>query len=365
MALLWMDGFDTYGTTESDMLLGLYASLPSSSLFWQLDATQVRTGSYAMKWGGSPSSGVTTMRRAFGAEKTRVGVGFATYRVGLPEDSDQCLLFDFSDHNNDRQLRVSLGADGRLNVYSMDVTAGTLIGASDPGAISGGAWNHIEAAVTCHASTGSVEIRVNGVTVVDLSGVDTDPQATGDLSFWGAGKWGSASGGNREYYLDDLFAWDDTGDANNDFIGDVKVYTLLPDADTAQADWTLSAGSDGYALIDEVPQDGDTTYLETSGNGDESDFDFPSLPAEVSAVIGLQAVSVARKTDAGAANLVQSLISSEVGSPPAAATQDGATHALTTSYSYYADTFDVDPATGAAWTPTAVNGVSLGLTRTE
>ena len=42
-------------------------------------------------------------------------------------------------------------------------------------------------------------------------------------------------------------------------------------------------------------------------------------------------------------------------------TADGATRVLGTSYALHDDRFDVDPATGAAWTNTGVDALEAGV----
>jgi hypothetical protein len=59
-----------------------------------------------------------------------------------------------------------------------------------------------------------------------------------------------------------------------------------------------------------------------------------------------------------------SLVSDDIGSPPAPSEADGADRPITEVYTYWQDVVHNDPATGAPWTPAAVNGAEFKIART-
>lgn len=188
------------------------------------------------------------------------------YRTALPADNGNLhTVFGWTDINNDPGVIVLLRTDGSLSVHNDFGTSGE-IGISGP-VITAETWNHIEMKVTCHATTGTVEIRVNGITVLNLTNVNTDPTGTGFLNsvnFW-ARYWVNNlkqvfnSFGNTVYWRD-FIIWDTSGTENNDWLGTCHVYSLLPNGDVSNP-WSKSDYSvDGYTLIDETDPD-DADYI--------------------------------------------------------------------------------------------------------
>jgi hypothetical protein len=168
---------------------------------------------------------------------------------------------------------------------------------------------------------------------------------------------------NYVVHIDDLYAWDTSGSFNNDFIGDRKVATLFPNADTSEADWLKSTGSLGYAVIDENPQNGDTDYLYCEPDTNDppepivSTFDMTNMPAETGAILAVQNNMLSRKTDAGDCIMRADMVSG-------ADVALGSEVSVNQSYLYKADVFETDPATGALWTKDSLNAAKLRLTRT-
>jgi len=349
MALLWCDGFDHYGTGatgRTNMLAGVWAALSTNLT---PSATQARTGSNSLSHSGNSS---TQARRVFpGATRATVGFGAGIYLSSLPSTSNGVVLAEFRDSGNAAQICVKLSTTGQVVVLRGNVS-GAVLGTSDP-VITAQAWHHYEIKALCADSGGAVEVRVNGVTVLDISGVDTRNSAT---SLIDQVAFGSENAIPLTYW-DDVFAWDTAGSLVNDFIGPQRVYTRLPDADTAESDWTRNTGSTDFSTIDQAAPDGDTTYIAAATVGDISEFGLTGLPAEVSVVTALYAAPMSRKEDAGAANLRASLVSG-------ASVAAGADRPITEAYTYWDDVFETDPATGAPWTPAAANAALLRLEKT-
>ena len=154
--------------------------------------------------------------------------------------------------------------------------------------------------------------------------------------------------------LDAVYLCDSTGSRNNDFLGDLRVVTLRPDADTARTDFTPSAGSSHYALVAEAPDDdGDASYLESATVGHQDLYAYQDLTGTSAATLAVQLATVARKDDAGSRSLCAVLKSG-------ATMPNGVTRVLSTSYSLYDYRFDVDPATGTAWTKAGVDALQAG-----
>ena len=69
--------------------------------------------------------------------------------------------------------------------------------------------------------------------------------------------------------------------------------------------------------------------------------------------MAVQLATVARKDDAGNRSL-------RAGLKSGATSANGATRVLGTSYTLYDDRFEIDPASGAAWTKASVDALEAG-----
>jgi hypothetical protein len=128
---------------------------------------------------------------------------------------------------------------------------------------------------------------------------------------------GDGSDGPNIVSIDDLYVLD-----ANTRLGQCRVSTLLPIADTADADWTPLGAGNHFAEVDD--DNGDTSYIGSDTAGDLDMFDTDDLSFAPQTVHAVQISWRARKDDA-ATREVRSRIKSD------AATANGATRTLTSS----------------------------------
>lgn len=351
MSIFFADGFDHYGTGNAgraNMLKRNYieanGSNPSQGVFPQ--TTMTRTGGTAL--GGDDETGFV-LRIAFSEPKDVLGVAMAFALDNLPSsESDTALrIMRISDTANQQLCAITVATTGALRVRN---AAGAILFSSAAGVITAGGFNHIEARFIFANDDGEVEVRVNEVTVIDIQDVNIGPPATAEQFSW---RDGAGSAGFDTAYLDDLVLWDDLGTDNNDFLGDVSVFTHMPNADTAQADWSPSTGSTGYVIIDDIPPDSD--YLEATVAGDRSDFEMPTFAVgNVIAVKAVQRFSLVKKNGAGTSTFRQGVQSD---------TTDvfGAVHSPGTAEGYYNDVFERNPDGNVAWDVAAVEDMRIIL----
>lgn len=349
MALLWCDGFDHYGVLGT-MTDGAWAEVGAT-----LDATNPRTGSKCIRFNNLTQGGL--IRRVLGAAHTTVGVAFAMYTTNLPSANDKERLLSFHDAANIAQVSIVLQSTGIIAVKRGAANSGTLLGDSGTPALTANAYQHVECVVLFSQTVGTVEVRVNGVTVVSLSGQDTCATALVECSQVALGAIVGTGSSTMDVYMDDMLCYDNTGSYNNTFIGDRRVLTLYPNANTATADWTAVGAATGYECIDETNPDEDTTYITASTVGMVSEFGLEDLPDGVSVINAVVMVERARKTEAGTANTQVSIVSG-------ASTTAGVDKPLTEVYTYRQDVFQIDPASAAPFTPTEVDALKFKVERT-
>jgi hypothetical protein len=344
MALLFMDGFDHYDGSNSNLALGQYLSVAGA----QLSSTQVRTGSRSV-------SGVSAeLIFGFPALQAEVGFGFGYFFVSAPSVSHRlCGLSNSSGvFGTTANLYFYHLPSGAIEVRRSS-SGGTVLHTTAPSVLSSGTWQHIEIRASASNSAGEIEIRVNEVIVANVSGLDTVHTGTEHFAsvLLDIDQFTSVN----PRYIDDFFVWNTSGTINNDFIGDRRVLTLLPNANQATQDMTVTGAANAYTALRSA--DGDTSYLTASDSVPvTSEFGFENAGDNVGAISAVQVVTLARKTEAGAATMQVSMISgSDV--------DTGDVHSIADSYSYYEDVFETNPATGAPWNASTISSASFRLRR--
>lgn len=223
--ILFMDGFEHYGLGDSGrsaMLDNVYAVVGSGC---QPSDTYSRTGDRSLRFTAINGQ---SLRRVFPSSVGEVFAGFVFYAPELPGETDR-LGIQLRDANNDDLVTLVVLPTGALAVRqsltdaNIAATAGPVIGAAS--------WNHIE--MRAVESSGTVEVRVNGVEVL----ATTEFSFTESFAQWGLVGRG-AGGGNVEFYFDDLIVNDASGSYNTSWKGDLRVATLFPNEDETPSGWT-------------------------------------------------------------------------------------------------------------------------------
>lgn len=348
MALLWMDGFDHYGGSTGNMLAGVWAEINGGSL----STSNSRTGTYSIR--PQITTNPRPCRRVLGGDKETVGLGCAYYMSSLPSVNSALSIFDYRDSANNIRLSLVVESTGTLSIRTGAASASPLFTTPTPVVVAE-AYQHIECAVTFAGASSAIEVRVNSVTVISLVDVTIPGGLCAQVSF---GKNVTVAINTITVDIDDVFAWDGTGTTNNDFLGDRRVRTIYPDADTATDEWAVIGAVNGFAAINEASQDGDTTYIEASPDVPvTSEFELQDLPSSTGAIAAIQTYVMQRKTEAGDGNTQTSLISG-------VSVADGSERPITEAYTYWMDIFETDPDTGSAWTKENVDTAKLRLRRT-
>lgn len=359
MAILWYDGFDQYGDGAASVGVGsLYSDQASS-----VSNVRARTGASSMAFGISAQQG--QLRRSLGGDFSRVGVAMGWFFENLPiaaPPNSPFSIVDFRSVDNFSHVSIQVGTTGRI-VACRSTTVGIINGpeiilGSSEKELAPGTWNHIEVWVTADETTGTVQIWVNGILYLSLTGQDTlsdagNPVANPFISQVAFGNYGIGIAFGGTWYLDDVVAMNDNATAADGSaspvtgaapLGQYGVYTLLPNADTTDATWAKSTGANGFSLINEVPPDGDSTFLFTGTVNAVSRFATGPLPANVVAVAAVMNSAMMRKTDTGNCNVTLGVKSS-------ATTKLGQDEPLTTGYGYQFSVFEQDPSSAAPWNP--------------
>ena len=342
MAIQLIEGFDVYNGVQTN--IGLQAN-------WNcVNTTNIsmqpgRFGGQAAKFTFDASSSGTSpsMYKAFPGS-TSCTYGFALYTDVLNDSWSSTSAW---------QVALRSGTTNYINLLFNPVAGITVkrdtteLGSSVPGLFTSDNWYYIEVETVISDTVGVVRVYVNGTAVITLTGQDTKNGAatTVDNIIIQGGTTYNIQGGT--YWYDDLYVTD-----TSTKLGESRVETLYPNADTAVKQWTPLTGTDNYAMVDEAQCDGDATYVYASSAATDN-YDFGNLSDNPASVRAVQAVTFAKKTDTSTRNIYLQTVSG-------ATTSDGSAQALLSTYTRFNRIMETDPNTAAAWTYTNVNAVKGG-----
>jgi len=239
---------------------------------------------------------------------------------------------------------VGFDTDGSVWTYANGIK-----NRSAAGVIVLNAINYIEYVMKAADSGGVVEVWVNNVKVLDLAG---DTRANDALAF--------ASGMSFGRIL--AFSSDGTRDYDNAYIkeglvriGPQIIEYLQPNANVGIPGWTPLSGTN-WGSVDDVPNDGGTTYVSASATNVLDLYDVIGLAGTPTSITFVKPLSVAQKLDGVSRTLMLPI-------KHGATQSDGAALGLPqAAYGYLSGTtHETNPDTGVAWTVGDIAGVQVGL----
>jgi hypothetical protein len=312
--LLWFDGFDETAGLPSD---SYFVSVPSN-------ATGVpgRFGGHAINLSNC------SIGLPISPSGSSIYVGFALY---LPVSGYAAVteLLGFSDG-------TMLKVDEKYGAFSLYEPGGTLIGSipANPAVIA--AWTYVELGIT-FGSPGTFTIRLNGA--LAASGSISSSASISLVTIYE-----TVSSGLE---IDDYYICDGSGTTNNTFLGNQKVVTYMPSAAGRVTQFTPEGESANYECVDEIPSDGDTTYVQSQTPGNVDCYDLALISGQTAptgAIAGVKVTSVARIDNAGSRTL-------ESGIGNGTSESYGNAVGLSGSYVSYPSFFAENPFTSAPFAP--------------
>jgi len=331
---LWQAG------AEMNNVLSEFTTRNSAS--FDLTTTSPKTGTYAFS---TTSNAYAT--RNFGTTYTQGRIGFHINHNGV--STGQPAMFRLrSGATSVLELRWN-SATSEFEVYcGATKVANTAVTAFAPTGI----WYHIGVDFKFHASTGWVNVYLDGNSKIAYSGNTT--QGGSNFDTLDVGSPGSSWASPLKF--DDIFIEDTTGEGAAAQVPDYRYEMIKPSSDNTPNAWTPNSGSTHYTQVDDVAHDSDTTYLEVNTTSQEEEFGMEdiTLPAGWS-IVSVIPVAIARKVDAGGTLGLQFKVTS------GGSSSTGATQSFGTSYSTAVwERFTTKPA-GGAWDEAAVDGLEMSV----
>lgn len=341
MSIAWMESFDFYGANIANALLRGYTRGSNSSAI--ASGASARTGtSYLNINNSNPNN--QWFQKALDSAQTIVGQGVGINFQSVPTLTGGVHIGLRWGSSNRTIIQVVLNPLLGFNVYG----GTTLLGSTTNNLIVTGTYYWIEGKVICGTGgTASFELRVNGATVLTITGLTIV-----SLNVCALGK---EIGGEGSAFYDDWVIWDGNGTQNNDFLGDRRIVTLYPNADTALAQWTPTPAGTGFSCIDEA-NPSDTDFVTANNAGDISEFNKQAIPADVNTVAAVCPVARAFKDSAGPSTF-------RVGINSAGNVINSGEFLPNTTVAYFSQIFEENPNGNIPWTKAAVDASSIRLTR--
>jgi len=261
----------------------------------------------------------------------------------ISEDASDHYLFGIVDVDN-HGTKLHMTPAGEFAVFLNEDVAYTTSGLG----LVKNTWYYMELKVYVHSTAGTIELRIDGDTVLTETGVNTKTGSNDYNSEFSLG--GHYMYCHADY--DDLYFLDGTGSTNNDFLGIVRVVSILPNAAGDSTQFTPSVG-DNYSCVNEEVTSGDT-YVTSATSGNLDLYNYTDLSGITTGILGIQINTDLGLTDGTPFGLITECKSNGVTSDDSAQTVSG---------SWYTKkrVMQLNPDGSVAWTPTTINAAQFGI----
>jgi len=191
-----------------------------------------------------------------------LGTGYATLICGAAfyttTFNSTTTLMLFKDSSGNVQCQLRMNPSGTLFFGDKN---GIQIGSTSTQAILLNAWQYIEFKATfSNSSSGTCEVRVNGVTWVTSTGLNNAQNTNGGaIAIF-------TSDLHTQSYMTDFYVLDTASGRNTNYLGDVTVGELFPNGAGVHSSWTANVGPFTLSSVNNA-SGGNTVYNGTVTGG--------------------------------------------------------------------------------------------------
>jgi hypothetical protein len=340
MAWSFGDSFDLYAAIP-DMVNGYWDSGVASTMIFGAGRF---AGSRALFVAATPS----LLVKSSGVNDAVHHLAVSFTQVAAISGSTLGMYFGLFDGAT-AQCSIVFRSDGAILLTSGG-PAGTVLATYTGAFPVATTWYAFEIEVVINNTTGSFAVRKNGNNVADFSATALNTRGGTANNYVNKLQIGMQAIVNSQG-IDDLF-WQ-SGAATGAWLGDIRCYARMPASDV-QKQFTPLSGTTNFSQVNEAQQNALTSYVFDSNPGDADFYSVASIASTPATVIATVTRAYMQKSDAGTRTAAVQLKSgaTTVASPTLTLSSSGWLWAWRTDL--------IDPATGAAWTPAAVNNVQIG-----
>jgi hypothetical protein len=250
-----------------------------------------------------------------------------------------------------RQFTIQFHATDPGNYWTVRLLRGATEVEAGTSELAYDVWYYIELKVTIDPSAGAYELRINEITEMSDTSVNTAESGSGNADVFHVRN-------SFSQYLDDLYICDDNGSNNNDFLGDCQVEGILPNGAGDRTEWSANPASNNYQRVDD-PQNAysltDYVYDDTNGQGDLYEFEDPgAISGEIK---GIAVITFAALSAAGS-RVIRNLFKTDGGGTEY--DLDSMTVASTDAAGFL-KIQETNPDTSLAWTDSELSDAQFGV----
>jgi hypothetical protein len=363
MALLFVDGFDHYGTAEIAQKWGGVSVGTGSTMGIAPGAGRRGGGCLRHTFALGTTGALATVSRPVTADTAGFAIGVAVKMPSIYIGTGGVSLLTLQG-GGINHLALVVRASGALEVWRLSGSGHVLLGTFTV-LLPLDQFAYVELAGTIAVSpNGIVQGQVNGAPGLNVTGAGTIAGA----ALWTTVVLGQTNGTGvswpssnlniaKTVDYDDFYACNGLGPFPwNTFLGDVRVDPRFPTANGANATWTPSSGTNHAALVDDPTPNGDVDYNESGLVGQMDTFVMQPAPAG-SVILGIQHCFNMKKLDTGSC-LVAPVVRH------AGAQYLDTALGVSETYAFGTVAQTINPGTGQPWTEAGFNAAEFGYTRT-
>ena len=344
MALLWLESFDSFGTTNGDtpaptnVVARKYSAIAGEN---GMDTEEGHVSGYSMESGANGDRIIVTP--ILTSCSVMIAGGWFYFSNVMADQSQGALQTILTFNEGTNRSLVLAQTSGGLTVRLGDANALNQIAWTTRYKLQPLEWVFIEMKAYCHNSTGWVVVRINGIEVLTANNVDTQNSTVG---YYDRCRFSSA---DQYTKMDHMYVADTTGSTNNDFLGPLYVLPVRPDGDV-----TNNFTSGNYASVNKAEDNSGTSNASTNTAGHVLEMSYEATQ-NFTTIYGVMQCSTA-STNANV-NLQHT---SNDGSTRVDTSNFSINSTNINSYTTRCTVWETDP-TGNAWTPGTVNSNAFGI----
>lgn len=305
-----------------------------------------RFGSKALSLPAFGNSNQGSYSKTMNGTETELMLGAAIKVISSPDFVDTCLMH-LVDDSNTTFTTLEVNSLGLIAIKVSGIQLGI---SSKP--INFNTWNFIELRMRSSTTVGQAELRVNNEVLLNLSAQNTK-RFGGNYKVFGVGAPRQVRS-QIEIEVDDFYVLNATGPANSALLGDVRIDTLRPTGAGSNTGFTATPATDNWDRVNEIDTDLND-FVSSTAVAQQDTYAYSDLPAlNTPTIFGVQIVSVAAKSDAGAAS-IKNLVKS------GANIYSGSAEVLSVDAMTYLTMYNQNPNGSVAWTEAAVNSAEFGV----
>ena len=254
---------------------------------------------------------------------------------------------------------VRTTSTGQLLFGTGSIGSFTTLGSSSDGIIATATLYDLVVEIFLDPTTGYGKVWLDGVLVINATGVDTMRYGTTGGG-WNAVAFSDSQIGDS-YHVCDIVALDSANPTGNDpctaaVLINARVDALFPDGAGYSSSFTPSTGSN-YQCVDENNPNSDTDYVSAATAATRDGYALGAITAGA-VVRGVRVVAEARKED-------NAVATGKVGVRISGTNYLSSEQELGSAYNDLTNHFGVNPATSGAWSESVVNALEAVVEKTS